>query len=130
MLNFDWSDFLNEKSMATCLSCESDHFDRPVLSEILVGHIRTHISPKRSDSGDYSPGMPHHQGEFWGPKNKSVRPRNKFVLGPADLHLKHPDLFLVILLFNSPICFDRCLSLSLGVFCSLSADEIAETAEK
>ena len=32
--------------------------DRPVLSEILVGHIWTHISPKSSDSGDYSPGMP------------------------------------------------------------------------
>ena len=39
MLNFDWSDFFNEKLMAMCLSCESDHFDRTVLSEILVGHI-------------------------------------------------------------------------------------------
>ena len=43
MINFDWSDFFNGKSMATCLSCESDHFDRTVLSEILVGHMNTHI---------------------------------------------------------------------------------------
>ena len=58
MLNFDWSDFLNEKLMATCLSCESDHFDRPVLSEILEIDISTHISLESSGSGDYIPGMP------------------------------------------------------------------------
>ena len=52
MLNFDWSDFLNEKSMAACLSSGSDHFDRPVLSEILEIDMSTHISLKSSDLGD------------------------------------------------------------------------------
>ena len=58
ILNFDWSDFLNEKSMAACLSSGSDHFDRPVLSEILEISMSTHISLKSSDLGDYILTMP------------------------------------------------------------------------
>ena len=53
MLNFDWSDFLNEKLMAACLSCKPDHFDQPVLSEILEIDMSTHISLKSSELGEH-----------------------------------------------------------------------------
>ena len=39
MLNFDWSDFLNEKLMAACFVVGTDHFDRLLPSQILGGHM-------------------------------------------------------------------------------------------
>ncbi len=76
MLNFDWSDFLNEKTNGGVLVVCTDNFQIYLLSEVLVVHMSTHISLKIRRLGP-DPTPYFFQGEFsLLLKNKNQLPYN------------------------------------------------------